>query len=244
MWKVVSGFVAGILTLWIVPQLTRQVQDRAAERNVKSEIAREMSTAHTDLSAVAIFRTFDLVQRRSVDAVNFNPNGTIRRPLQASALPPKAFNNAFVLWRKRINQIETRLAIEFPDDTELADAYRKAMLAENRWFFVSQAPQKPTHVPDLERSLKSLDETVHDNYDWEEGTLALRPAAVDALAKGQVSKDSIGAFYDAYADVSDDIGDALNAVIQQMYNTQAEGLSTTSCDLFRTIVTMPPGACF
>jgi hypothetical protein len=241
MWKLASGVVVGILTLWIVPQLTRQVQDRTAERDVKATIAREIVMAHTDLLGVALFRVFDLVQHSDVDAIKFNKDGSVRHP-SLSKLPPKSFNDAYTLWLKRTDQIRTRLALEFPENDDLRDVYANVVNVASSWYFVSQRPRKPTYVDSLHAEVVKLNAAIK-THKWKEGAIALSDEEVEILARGQNRKGNIVRFYSTYQNVLGRISQAQNAVIEHMDAAQAEGLSTTSCDLLRTAITLGPGHC-
>jgi hypothetical protein len=241
MWKLASGVVVAILTLWFVPQLTRQVQDRTAERDLKESIAQEIARAHTDLSGVAVFRVFDLVQRADVDAIKFNKDGSIRHP-PSSKLPPKSFNKAFVVWLKRIDQIDTSLALDFPENDDLRAVYGSILHVTSSWYFLGQRPRNPTHVLPLQRAVNSLNDTIKE-HEWKEGEISLSSTELQILANGQNAKENISKFYDTYGRVLDQIGDGQDAVIEHMDAAQAEGLSTTSCDLLRSAMTFEPGHC-
>jgi hypothetical protein len=241
MWKLVSGVVVAILTLWIVPQLTRQIQDRAAERDLKDSIAQEIVKSDTDLTGVAIFRVFALVQRMDVDAITFNKDGSIRHP-PSPKLPPKSFTAAYVTWLKRTNKIATTLALEFPENDELSDVYEKVQFVTAALYFVSQRPRKPTYVPTLQYDVRELNSTLK-GHGWEETGISLTDEDVDVLAKGQGRRGNIVSFYTTYLKVNGQTNTVLDALIENMDAAQAEGLSTTSCDLLRTAITLGPGHC-
>jgi hypothetical protein len=78
--KGLIGVLGALLALWIVPLLTRQIQDRSTARDLKTDLAEQMSSSVADLDAVAVLRAYELVQQRRADSLTFSEAGVITDP--------------------------------------------------------------------------------------------------------------------------------------------------------------------
>ena len=236
-WKTIG---AVLLTLWIVPQLTRQVQDRAAVRDLKVDLAADIDTALKELENVGIFRAYDRVQKNDVGALQFSENGLVVVAKNAPKIPErKAFNLAFTEWVKRRSQISTKLIFYYERDSELISTWDAFGTVVLHWYFLTEDPSDPAFVEPLRKGISVFNDSVAD---WEEPVfLSLSESDATNLKTGPVSRLGINDFYNSFSDFSDQLDDAEGMIIRRLGDGHVSGFSTRPCDLVSTLFNQEPG---
>jgi hypothetical protein len=234
-WKWIIG---GLITLWVAPGLTRLVQDRAAARDYKAQLAVEMSTSKNTLVSVGIFRAFDLDQLRTVGALPHTKSGKLL--VHVPLIPSRTkFDRTFQVWEGQTEQIRTKLGTTFRSRPDLLKAWNDFDAVVRDWYFVSESPggshgYANTLVTDAIKFNK-------DTSNWHWGSISITTPETNKLNRGQVDYDSVEAYYDAYNRESWQLGDALTAIVGQVLRAPPDGYSTRLCDLGSTLVLQDPG---
>jgi hypothetical protein len=241
--KALLAVLTGILTLWVVPLLTRQSQDRAMARDLKAQLAGDMSSFFAEFDSIAVLRTYDLVQKNLAGEVLFSTEGMITKPPPRKIFDQARFNAVYRKWQHDANVVGTKLRAYFSDDPSLGDAWSSFSIAAARFYFLSENTRD---ADTLSGRVSAFGTSVDRLNDWAPflGTdrlLTLTEAEVAALKRGQTRRDEIDAFFSAYDGVSVKLISAHDAIVKRMRRTHVQGFSTRPCDLFSTLFALEPG---
>jgi hypothetical protein len=245
--KGVVGLLVTLLTLWIVPQFTRQVQDRASVRDLKADLAEQMSSAFAAFDSTSVLRAYELVQRNRADELDFSPDGEVTKPKPLVILDREEFNNAYAKWQQDINAIGAKLRAYFSSKSGVEDGWSWFSIAATRFYFLTEDTRQPTRlagwVDELEKDVKNLN-------DWGDSAgipplLTLSASERRSLKQGQLRKESIDEFFATYNAVSLKLISAEDILIKRVLTAHATGFSTTRCDFVSTLFAQQPGKlCF
>jgi hypothetical protein len=247
--KAIFGVLGTLLALWIVPLLTRQVQDRATVRDLKVDLAGEMSSSTAQLDSIGVLRAYDLLQRSEAGSLEFSTGGSVESGDAREIVDRKTLNAGFGEWLDDSSSIAAKLQAYFPDNPELRNLWLAFSSSLVAFYFVAESPRNlevtSSRVSDLQASIAGLNALAGTAFKDADKLLTLTNDEITDLKKGQNRRDDITTFFIAYNAVSLKFLNAKDTVIERVLHAHVQGFSTKPCDFFSTAVTLEPGRlCF
>jgi hypothetical protein len=243
--KALLGVLGTLLTLWIIPQFSREIQDRATVRDLKEKIAEDMTVSFNEYSSAGVIRAYDLFQKKLLGQLKFTKRGTLKIGRQPSNLA--VFNGAFQKWQQEANGIRARLRAYFSNDSKLESAWASFENAASSLYFLTTDTRKPKVISTFLPSFRSNVQTLNTSLSAVKGKnlVALSDKDLEALKAGQGDSKSIDSFWSTYNDVALSFHSAEYDIIARMNGAPAKGFSTRPCDVLSTSLTFEPGTlCF
>jgi hypothetical protein len=240
-----TAVVIAIFTLWIVPQLTRQVQDRAAVRDLKAGLAEEITRSDAELAAIGLSRSYDLVENyglvlaADIDESRSQKVAKVLGPRRFDTIFQKAqFESALNEYVKNLNRLRTKIEVYFTEDVDLVEAFSAYGEVMQNWYSLSlNTLNTSSWVKNLEPAMTEFNDVTDS---WEgHSALKLYPEEKQILTLGQY--DDIVKFYEVYKQVAFRIFDAEELIITRLNDGHATGFSTRPCSLVSTLVNAEPG---
>lgn len=242
--KRVVTVLATLLTIWIIPQLTREVQDRATVRDLKAGLAEDISSTYGDFRSVAVTRANDLWQRQlSGGTLAFSRNGKVVNPKPRLILDRNEFNTTYEKWTGESQSIRARLDTYFSHDS-LGNVWAALANSLTAMYFLTQNT-RDRHT--LVTFLPNLKSNVEDFNKWAqfEGKpfhrITLTSSDLTNIADGQSTRSRIAPFYGSYIAVIYELDTEQAALVERLFNAPASGFSTRPCDVLSTSLTLEPG---
>lgn len=241
--KAALWFAGALFTLWIIPLLTRQVQDRATARDLKAELAEEMASSFAQFDSIALLRAYELVQRQIFDQLSFAPDGSLKRSGLPAVLAKAEFDRGYRNWQRDTNVIGTQLNVYFSSDTQLLDSWTYFASAATLFYFLTENTRDEDNIAEVLPALVTAIDSL--NGSWSESPsdrlLVLPKEYRMALKTGQVSEESIFPFFSAYNETSGNFMSAADGIIKRMLRSHTEGFLTRRCDLVSAAMSLKPG---
>jgi hypothetical protein len=241
--KTLLTLAGTLLTLWVVPLLTRQVQDRASVRDLKAGLAQEMTSSFADFDSVAVLRAYDLVQRNLSGDVMFAKDGSIREPEPRKILDRAQFNAGYRKWQRESNTVRAQLTSFFPDEDSVVGAWASFAVAAANFYFLTENTRDGKTVSGRVSALQTSLDRLNGWADFldTDQLVTLSDDEVAALRRGQTQRDEVNRFFSAYDSVSIKFILAQEKIVERMLDAHAEGFSTRPCDFFSTFLTLEAG---